>query len=372
MPDHYISGGAQTTITASITELYPALAFNTGATVNTAAQMQEFISNIDLNSNGARKTFVKDSNIAKAEEYITKSADLQPSMRNTKLENAVGIKKWIDDYSHQREVAEVKWTFREKPTGVDSNHAGDVFLVFKDRKINPQMLGVSLKAGTMKSKEAKMNSYVATILRKPYWKREFPNALTELKNELWDEVYSKIPNLPTQGSKAVTKQNWVVSSGDRQQRNKTLQKKILLLFEHNKPRFEELYVTMNLVCRNKLISMINDRTKGVNTTKEWILDAFNLPLSNLDPPLVLVKAIGNRAETQAASVRDFLPAVTNVNAYLQTGSVQEWFIDLEGNNNHRLTLLMTTRSDTEYRAAKQNGKLGAFLMLKTQYRGVRD
>ena len=40
MPDHYISGGAQTTITASITELYPALAFNTGATVNTAAQMQ--------------------------------------------------------------------------------------------------------------------------------------------------------------------------------------------------------------------------------------------------------------------------------------------------------------------------------------------
>ena len=372
MPDHYISGGAQTTITASITELYPALAFNTGATVNTAAQMQEFISNIDLNSNGARKTFVNDSNIAKAEEYITKSDDLQPSMRNTKLENAVGIKKWIDDYSHQREVAEVKWTFREKPTGVDSNHAGDVFLVFKDRKINPQMLGVSLKAGTMKSKEAKMNSYVATILRKPYWKREFPNALTELKNELWDEVYSKIPNLPTKGSKAVTKQNWVVSSGDRQQRNKTLQEKILLLFEHNKPRFEELYVTMNLVCRNKLISMINDRTKGVNTTKEWILDAFNLPLSNLDPPLVLVKAIGNRAETQAASVRDFLPAVTNVNAYLQTGSVQEWFIDLEGNNNHKLTLLMTTRSDTEYRAAKQNGKLGAFLMLKTQYRGVRD
>lgn len=372
MPDHYISGGAQTTITASITELYPALAFNTGTTVHTATQMQEFISSVDLQSNGARKTFVNDSNIAKAEEYITKSADLQPSMRNTKLENAVAIKKWIDDYSHQREVKEVKWTFREKPTGVDSNHAGDVFLVFKDRKINPQMLGVSLKAGTMKSKEAKMNSYVATILRKPYWKREFPNALTELKNELWDEVYSKIPNLPTKGPKAVTKQNWVVSSGDRQQKNKTLQEKILLLFEYNKPRFEELYVTMNLVCRNKLISMINDRTKGVNTTKEWILDAFNLPLSNLDPPLVLVKAIGNRAETQAASVRDFLPAVTKVHAYLKSGSVQEWFIDLEGNNNHKLTLLMTTRSDTEYRAAKQNGKLGAFLMLKTQYRGVKD
>ena len=60
--------------------------------------MQEFISNVDLRSNGARKTFVKDSNITKAEEYITKSADIRPTTRTTKLENAVGIKQWIDDH----------------------------------------------------------------------------------------------------------------------------------------------------------------------------------------------------------------------------------------------------------------------------------
>ena len=127
---------------------------------------------------------------------------------------------------------------------------------------------------------------------------------------------------------------------------------------------------MNLICRNKLISMINDRTKGVNTTKEWILDAFNLPLSNLDPPLVLVKAIGNRAETQAASVRDFLPAVTSVQASLKSGSVQEWYIELKGDNNHSLKLLMTIRSDSEYRESKQKGKLGAYTMLKLLYRGT--
>ena len=376
MPDHYLSGGEQTTINAAMTELYPALAFNSGVTVTSAVGMQEFISNLDLDSNGAKKTFVKDSNISKAQEYITKSADIRPSMRTTKLENAVAIKRWIDDYNHQREIKEVKWTFRDKPSGVDPNHAGDIFLIFKNQQIKPTMLGVSLKAGTQSSREAKLNSYVATILRSHgIWSNEFPNALTELKDELWDEVYSKIPNLPKRGVNAVTKQNWVTfsGSGERQQqkRNKTLQSKILLLFTHNRPRFEELYVKMNLICRNKFISMINDNNKGLNCTKQWILDNFNLPLSEMDPPLVLVKAVGTTAETQAASVRDFLPAVTKVHAYLQPNSVQEWFIDLQGNNNHKITLLMTTRSDTEYRESKQNGKLGAFLMLKTQYRGTK-
>ncbi len=365
MPE-YLSGGEQTTINAAMTELYPALAFNTGTAINTAEKMQDFISNLDLRSNGARKTFVKDSNITKAEEYITKSADIRPAMRTTKLENAVGIKQWIDEYSHQRTVKEVKWTFREKPRGVDPNHAADVFLVFQNQNVKPKMLGVSLKAGTATSREPKMNSYVASTFRKPSWKNAFPKALEELKEELWNEVYSQVPNLP----KSVNKNNYVVLSTARQTPHQILKDKILLLFQHNERKFEELYAKQNLICRNKLISMINDNSKGLNATKQWILDDFNLPLSNMDPPLVLVKAVGSQAETQAASVRDFLPAVTKVHAYLKSGSVQEWFIDLQGNNNHKLTLLMTTRSDSQYRATKQKGKLGAYLMLKLLYRGT--
>ena len=34
-----------------------------------------------------------------------------------------------------------------------------------------------------------------------------------------------------------------------------------------------------------------------------------------------------------------------------------------------MTLTMTIRSDSEYREAKQKGKLGAFMMLKLLYRG---
>lgn len=367
MPDHYLSGGEQTTINAAMTELFPALAFNTGTKVTSAKDMREFIDNLDLTSAKAKKTFVNDSNIIKAEEYITMSESIRPSMRNTKLENAVGIKNWIDEYNKDREIEEVKWAFREKPSGVDSNHAADVFLVFKNKKINPKMLGISLKAGTAKSKEPKMNSYMASTLRKPQWEKAFPKALQELKDDLWEEVYSKVPALP----KTITKSNYVVLSGTRQVPNKELQHKVLMLFKRNPQKFDELYEKMNLTCRKKLISMINDKTKGLNATKEWILNDFNLPLTDMDPPLVLVKAVGDKAEEQAPSVRNFLPAVTEVHAYLSKGSVQEWFIDLKGNNGKKMTLLMTIRSDSQYREQKQKGKLGAYLMLKLLYRGTK-
>ena len=49
--------------------------------------------------------------------------------------------------------------------------------------------------------------------------------------------------------------------------------------------------------------------------------------------------------------------------------VKEWFIDIKGSNNQKMTLTMTIRSDSEYREAKQKGKLGAFTMLKLLYRG---
>ena len=63
----YLSGGEQTTINATITELFPALAFNTGNNPSTPEQMEEFISSVDLNSNPANKSFVSRGNIISAE-----------------------------------------------------------------------------------------------------------------------------------------------------------------------------------------------------------------------------------------------------------------------------------------------------------------
>tara|TARA_B100002019_G_scaffold285350_1_gene294201 strand:+ start:46 stop:1140 length:1095 start_codon:yes stop_codon:yes gene_type:complete len=359
----YLSGGEQTTINSTITELFPALAFNSGVHPRTADELEEFIKGVDLSSNGASKSFVNSSNIESAKEYITKMARIRPAMRKTKLENAVGILNWIYDYNHQREIEKVVWGYREKPNGVPNNHAGDIFIMFKDKKVHPKIMGISLKAGTSKSKEPKLNSYVATTMRKPAWKKKYPRAVEELKEELWNNVYSLIPGLP----KSVNKTNYLVLSTSRQTPNKILQAKILDLFKYDNLAFEALYVRMNTICRNKLISMING---DVNATKAWIEDEFRLEKKDVEVPMMLVKAIGAKAESSATDpLREFLPAVTSVNAYLKPNSVQEWFIDIMGSNNKKMTLTMTIRSDSEYREAKQKGKLGAFTMLKLLYRG---
>jgi len=359
----YLSGGEQTTINSTITELFPALAFNSGSHPKTADELEEFIKGLDLTSNGARKSFVNNSNIESAKEYITKMARIRPAMRKTKLENAVGILNWIYDYNHQREIEKVVWGYREKPAGVPNNHPGDIFIMFKNKKIEPKIMGISLKAGTAKSKEPKLNSYVATTMRKPAWKTKYPRAVEEFKQELWDDVYSKIPGLPS----SVNKNNYLVLSNTRQTPNKILQQKILDLFKYDNLIFEALYVRMNTICRNKLIGMING---DVNATKSWIEEEFRLEKKDVEVPMILVKAIGSKAESSASDpLRDFLPAVQSVKAYLKPASVQEWFIDIKGGNNKKMTLTMTIRSDSEYREAKQKGKLGAFTMLKLLYRG---
>tara|TARA_B100000131_G_C18030987_1_gene578461 strand:+ start:62 stop:1159 length:1098 start_codon:yes stop_codon:yes gene_type:complete len=359
----YLSGGEQTTINATITELFPALAFNTGNNPTTPEQMEEFISSINLNENGANKSFVTRDNIVSAEAYITQMGRIRPTTKNTKLENAIAILKWIKSYNHDREIEKVVWGYRQKPAGVPDNHSGDIFLMFKNKQVKPKIIGISLKAGTKSSKEPKLNSYVGTTLRKSMWKKAYPNAINELKDELWEEVYSKIPNLP----KSVNKNNYITLSSSRQSPNKIVLEKLLLLFKYDNLMFEALYVRMNTICRNKLISMING---NLNATKEWITQEFRLENKNVEVPMILVKAIGKKAESHSSDpLRDFLPLVTSAKAYLKSGSVQEWFIDLKGNNGSKMTLTMTIRSDSEYREQKQKGKLGAFLMLKLLYRG---
>tara|TARA_B100001250_G_scaffold256778_1_gene221066 strand:+ start:937 stop:2037 length:1101 start_codon:yes stop_codon:yes gene_type:complete len=358
----YLSGGEQTTINATITELFPALAFNVGVSPSTPTEMEAFVNGLDLSTGRAKETFVNRSNITSAEGYIRDMVRIRPSTRNTKLTNSIAILNWIRGYNAQRTISKVVWGYRQKPAGVPDNHSGDIFLIFEDQTVNPKVIGISLKAGTAGSKEPKLNSYVGTTFRKRMWQRAYPNALTQLKSELWDEVYSRIPGL----SNRVTAQNYLTMTPNRQIPNTELKDRILDLFESDPLMFDALYVRMNTICRNKLISMING---NLNATKQWIEQEFRLERRNVEVPMILVKAIRGGAQSRSDDpLRDFLPAVTSVNAYLSSGSVQEWFIDLMANGHSTMTLTMTIRSDSEYRRAKQKGKLGAFTMLKLLYR----
>ena len=244
-----------------------------------------------------------------------------------------------------------------------SNHAGDIFIVFKQG--TPKISGISLKAGTVKSAEPKMNSYVRTTIKKDMWKKADPQSENRLKKSLWTKCYSKLTGL----SKVVNVNNWIDISSKNQKPNGEVVKSVLSVFKNNPKKFDELYQIQNEVCRQHMCDMIN---KNLKATKEWIGQEFRLQTdgSSDEVPLTLVKAIGSKADEQGDKLAKLFPKINKVKAYLNKSSVQEWFIDVSA-GNQKLTLIMTIRSDSEYREAKQKGKLGAYMGLKLLYRGYK-
>ena len=365
MTRSYLSGGEQTTINSTITELFPALAFNTSAKFRSTSELETYIRNLNLSGIKASKTFVNSGNVDAATKAIDKLDLIRPSIKDTKLKNAIGILNYLYEYNKKRKIEKVIWGYREKPRGVPNNHAGDIFIVHADKKVEPNIVGISLKAGTKSSKEPKLNSYVGTTLRKDVWKKKYPNIMDDLKDKLWNDVYSKIPGVKE--NKNINSKSWIELTGSRQKPSKVIQEYVLALFKTDPLVFEALYVRMNMICRKTFIELIN---KDINSTKNWIEEEFRLEKKDVEVPMILVKAIGSKAESSSTDpLRDILPQTTKIKAYLKPGSVQEWFIDLITKDKKKLTLNMTIRSDSEYREAKQKGKLGAYLMLKLLYRG---
>lgn len=360
----YLTGGEQTTVNSTITELFPCLAFNNRFKPKKWEDMEPFIKGVKLGG----KTFVNDSNTKAAAVFIKKLDLIKPAMRAEKLKNAYAITNYLYDLNEKRAISHVVWGYREKPKGVPSGHAGDIFVFFAD-KSNPAVLGVSLKAGSESSKEPKLNSYVKTTLMKPIWRKSAPKALDELKIELWNNVYSKIPKLP----KIVTKDNYYVTVGTKEalRAHPALIEALIEFFESNPKKFDELYQVMNRICRQKMASVIN---RDFQTTKKWIRDEFRLESGDskkVECPLVLVKAIGAKYDINEDKLASFIRLATSAKAYLNEQSVQEWYIDLYNNKKQKITLLMTIRSDSEFRRSKPKGKLGTFVGLKLLYRGVK-
>jgi hypothetical protein len=360
----YLSGGQQTTVNSTITELFPALCFNNGYRPKNPEDLEDFINSLDLSSMKSRKTFVTESNLKAGKEFVVLKDRIRPEMRKEKIQNAYAITEFIFETHKNKKIDKVVWGYREKPKGIPSNHAGDIFIFFKEKSY-PAVAGISLKAGSEKSSEPKLNSYVKTTLTKPMWLKSSPKAVPELKKELWEKVYSKIPSLP----KSINADNYFQSVGTKEatKPNPLLIEKMIDFFEADPKRFDELYGVMNKVCREKLCEVIN---KDIKAAKEWIGQEFRLEKKGEEVPLVLVKAIKTKYETAGDPLADLLPVAKTIKAYLNTSSVQEWFIDVS-DGKKKLTLLMTIRSDSEFRRAKPKGKLGSFVGLKLLYRGIK-
>ena len=364
----YLSGGHQTTINSTVTELFPALAFNSKKRITSPDAMHKFIFSLVDNKKLAtapnKISFVDSNDIKSAYKLIDDTSKIRPAMYDEKLRNSIGILKYLYEVNNARKIEKVVWGYRAKPNGVDdSNHPGDIFIFFRGQTA-PKIIGISLKAGTKKSSEPKLNSYVRTTLKKPMWQKADSSSEQKLKKTLFKEVYSKLPALPAK----VTAANWIDISGKNAKPMKEIVEAVLRQFKRSKNKFDELYFKQNLVCRQHFVNLIN---RNFDATKRWIKEEFRLENNTGEKvPLILVKAIGNNAEEQGDMLAKLYPKITHIKAHLNKSSVQEWFIDVKGGTK-KLTLLMTIRSDSEYRENKQQGKLGKYMGLKLLYRGYK-
>jgi len=364
MAEKYLTGGQQTTVNSTITELFPALCFNNGYNPKSPEDLENFINSLNLDTPKSKKTFVTPSNLKAGKEFIVLKDKIRPDMRMEKIQNAYAITKFIFETHKNKTIEKVVWGYREKPLGIPNNHAGDIFIFFKDKSY-PAIAGISLKAGSEKSSEPKLNSYVKTTLTKPMWLKSAPRAVSELKKQLWKEVYSKIPSLPSD----INADNYYVELGTKgsTKPNPELIRKMIDYFEVNPKGFDDLYGTMNKICREKMCEVINNDFKAA---KEWISTEFRLEKKGEEIPLILVKAIRSNFVMSGDALADMIPFAKTIKAYLNKTSVQEWFIDVS-DGKKTLTLLMTIRSDSEFRRAKPKGKLGSFVSLKLLYRGIK-
>ena len=345
-----------TTDNASITELFPALAFNNNFRPSNVEDFKKFLYKLGDMKRNQKKTFVNDSNRQAGLALVNKLPSMEDRFVKSKTENAIGITNYLYDLHSSKPIKNIIWGYREKPRGVPKNHAGDIFVFFR----NGEILGISLKAGTKKSKEPLLNTYVATQFTKLNKTKE----LKSLEDALWDGVYSKIPDIDV----IATKNNYM--DGDRK-RTADIRQKYLDFFIDNETEANNLYVIMVKIQREHFCKMLNKLS--IEDFKNWIFNNFNLQKPQT-VPLVLVKAVGVTAEQKGDDLASLLPLVTRFHAYLNTSSVQGWFIDIDTPDEMK-RLELTIRSDAGVRAGKSLAKLGRlakFTRLKMQYNGIFD
>lgn len=346
---------------STISELVPTLCFNNRFLPKCYTEIEPFIDSLDIESKDSKKSFVSESNLQCAKKYLDLRHSIDPDIKNEKFQNAFAVTDYLYRTNEKYSVVEVKWGHKEKPYNIERNHAGDIYIKYEDGTVT----GISIKTGTETSNEPRLNTYLKSTLLKQDWIAAAPDSIYQLKNELWDKVYSNIPQLPD----SVTKENYfsLIGKCNRLLPNKSLIDTLIKFNESDPESFNTMYGEMLSICRNKMIDLIN---VNFHATKNWITNEFRIKnLYNQHVPLVLLKAINTKYKIDSDCLSNHINGAESIVAYKDDNSIQEWYIELSSNKDYTQKLFMTTRSDQGFRQDKPKGKLGAFLNLKLQYRG---
>jgi len=299
------SAQGDTTFMASITELFPAIAFiNRISPSLSTEQFYNAILAANPSSAGAPGPYVQGSaaDVTKGKEIIDK-AEPGPDLKITeKITNAKRITEWLNNHNQKHPITEVYWGYRTKPRGVDPSNPGDIFLKYA----NGGMLGVSLKAGTASSKEPILNTYVKPIF--DYFGK--PNDYLKLKQSLF-------PQYREAGvSELDMKTKWG-SSQLAQQLGK---------FEKENPReYNRLYdINLSLV-KQAVINLFNS---DIKKTRKFIKS--QILKTQLKTPFIKVKATTSTAyvDNTYDQLQAGLEAATSIIASDAGGSKQDFVITL--------------------------------------------
>lgn len=333
-----IRGGmSQTTLNASITELFPCIAFITGIRSRSVSGTKDFYEKILAKNNPGLSCYVNARDAKAGKEFIEKA---ESGKFEEKVRNAINILRWLESVNKKHPIQNVVWGYRAKPPGVMSNHPGDIFIQFR----NGKLLGVSLKAGGQNTAEPKLNTYIRPIYE--YYGQL--NKYAELKDKLWPQ-YLEIPG---------------ISEDDKKFWGKTVLANKTYDFEKtNKIKYDELYDRNLAIIKQELMNLLNS---NMQKTKSWLLE--KVAQQQQDVPLVVVKATQATARRDKSSdvLVEALASVTSIMAQPASGtSKQAWNIILRDGST--LELDFTTRTNK----VGAGHKLGQFENLAVKFNKVK-
>jgi len=331
------SGGMnETTLNSTITELAPALAFVHGYKPRDVSDFYSFLKDID---HSKAPVYVVDRDREAGKNFVN---DFPNSSKfKEKMENAMGVLKYLYEEDKKSKIDNVYWGYRAKPTGVDSAHKGDLFIVYKNKK----MLGVSLKAGDEGSSEPKLNTYVNVILEKMDLKKV---------NELREDLYKK-----TYKSFSTDRFNY-----DKGQNKKELIEKLAFLEKNDEKEYNKMYDDNLDIIRKYLTETFQ---KDVKKTVTYLNGA--IVGKDETVPLLVIKAYGTNYKilTDEDDVAVFLPKTKSIKSYPSTSSKQDFFIELIASPNDKMVLKFAVRTNK----TGDEHKLGQFYNLAVKFNGVK-
>ena len=334
------SGGMQeSTLNASITELFPIIAFD--KKIPEKLTEQKFYTEIQKAYDPKSKVFLGTNDNKQGKKFIDDA--VHSSKFKEKIINAKAALGYINQQNKGKPIKQVYWGYRAKPSGVNPSHRGDIFIEFNDGK----MLGLSIKAGGAGTKEPKFNTYVSAVMKDGY---KDVDTYQKWQKESYNTYYKKVPNIPA--FSFYGKDQMVAAVAD---------------LEADDPKYyNELYDEQLEWLRDKMIAYM---LKNPDKTKQWLLN--DVAAVDEKVPTLLVKLVGDQA-----TVEDDENILAECVQRSKKGSAG-LSIEKSKTSKQNIIVTLTCRDhDTHFEFAVRtnqvgiNHKLGQFIRLAFKYNGV--